>query len=313
MQKNSTKLKSNFICAVFCSLSFILLIILFNPFNNYYFYIIQSFAYQLICLLFVILVITIILKNKTAIIFMSVISLIFIFYIASFFQNPINFKSADNKGLLILQMNIHYQNKNIEDILKLIERENPDILSLQELSVDTYEILEPDLDKLFAYNYVKPENSPFGLVVFSKIPFNKSESINIYDNQVFFIQIEEEKKLVNLVVLHAWAPLDYEHWNIQNKYFKKLNNIIKEKTKSAIIIGDLNSVPWHKELSAIIRDNHLKTAYYSPFGTYPVGYSLFQVPIDHIIVSNSLNIIKTEKVRIKGSDHLGIKTYIQIN
>lgn len=309
MQKNTIKI---IVTSIFCFVSMALLIILINPINNYYFYLIKSFAYQQICLLLIMIIISIILRSKIAIIVTSIVFVVFLLIVSNNLKIFIDSELPDNSQISVLHINLFIENDSIQEVMQLIENEDPDILSLQELSIENYKLIEEDLDDLFTYKYVQPSDSTMGIGFFSKVSLSKTETIFVDDNPIFDIKIELKEGEVDLIFLHAPAPLNFEMWSSQNNLFKELSSLIESKEERVIVIGDLNAVPWHNELSAIIKNNNLKAVFYLPFGTYPVKNTILKVPIDHIIISNRLNILKSKKVRIEGSDHFGIMAQVQM-
>lgn len=296
-----------------CIASLALLLILINPFNSYYFFIIKSFAYQEVLFLSVLLICSVVLRRKIATIVVVFVLLVFGFVVSENFQKSYDQTFSDADQIAILHINMLRDNTEVQNLIELIEHEDPDILSLQELSVENYNFLKEDLDNLFPYRYVKPEDSYIELGIFSKFPIADSQTIYVRNYPIFHVKIEIQDKLVDLFALHTQAPFNRDMWISQSEMFQKLDELISMSTGGVIIVGDLNAVPWHNEFATMMRHNNLKAAHYSPFGTYPAGNFLVCVPIDHIIVSDDLKILETSRMSVAGSDHFGIRSNLQVN
>lgn len=308
-KKSKKQILAITLSTLFCIGSIILLIVLLYPADNYYIYLYKSFAYQLICFFLVLAIISVILKNKIASIILFAIFLIATVYVVRFFQNPSYNKSYES-DLSIMQMNVFVNNEKMQEVMDVIKKENPDILSIQEFTNDHYELIKEDLDNLYPFSIIEASDNISGIGVFSKRPFNKFEKVYIQDVPVIIANTEIEKQEFNLFATHAPAPLNSSSWNWQKQFFQEFDNLIQGISGDIIIIGDLNTVPWHKELSTIVQNNDLEFAFYNPFGTYPTRNPFIRVPIDHIIMSDGIKTYNTEKIQIPGSDHLGIKSNI---
>lgn len=138
-----------------------------------------------------------------------------------------------------------------------------------------------------------------------------SKTIYAHEYPIFHLTIQIQEQSVNLFALHTHAPFSRDMWMYQSDMFRALNTLIEESAGEVIVVGDLNAVPWHKEVAALIRNNNLKVAAYKPLGTFPVGNAFIRVPIDHVLFSNSFQVLKTRIMEVPGSDHFGLSIDLQ--
>jgi tyrosyl-DNA phosphodiesterase 2 len=152
--------------------------------------------------------------------------------------------------LKILTYNIwfsnYYINERLKKLLLLIEKEEPDIICLQEVRKDVLAVL---VNKLFKYNYWETslnEEKNYGIAIFSKL---KKKNTKIYkfkktnmDRHFLIIELEDiNGNIINIATTHLESEFNTK--NIENsiKYYQ-FDNLLKflKKKKNIILCGDMN-------------------------------------------------------------------------
>ncbi len=154
---------------------------------------------------------------------------------------------------------------------EFIERENPDILCLQEIKASLEQIDEnyrcPKPFETCLYNEATSKKGYSGVATFSKIPplaVNKTLGKEIYDVEGRFI----ETKFERFVLFNVYFPKGYadsERLDYKLDFYDFFFEILKEtlkKEKNAIIAGDFNTA--HKEIDLARPKQNVKTSGFMP-------------------------------------------------
>ena len=98
---------------------------------------------------------------------------------------------------------------------------------------------------------------------------------------------------------------------------EELSNIIFNlPNENKILIGDLNTTPYSPYFSQLLKDSGLLNSMQGLriLGTWPADLPFFlRIPIDHLLVSKNIQVVKQEICPHVGSDHLPILTSISIS
>lgn len=236
-----------------------------------------------------------------------------------------------------LQWNIWYK-ENIVDIVNEIKKINPDVICLQEVTVN-----HPNYNKIDCANFIQKElgmkgyykysekikglpKANFGNMILSKFPIKKKKYIYVQkrkgklgsdysDENRIYIEVELKAGTKTLQV--GMTHLSYTHKFLETEKKKKeasqLLKILSKKKKGFIFSGDLNSIPESflvKELEARLKnvEKDLKT---NTWTTKPFDYNGFKVDklkykLDYCYVTKDLNVLSAKVVKTKYSDHLPI-------
>jgi endonuclease/exonuclease/phosphatase family metal-dependent hydrolase len=247
----------------------------------------------------------------------------------------------------ILHWNIWFQEK-AENILKVVEKINPDILCCQEVTIGSNFNKKKDVAKFIAkklnYNYnfsnshkyefpltPKGESNYGGNAIFSRFPIIKNSNFPIinpkdlpelkYERRtcaVSEIKIDENKK-IKVATAHA----SYNNGFIEDKEkineAKKLVSFFKKNPKNLIFTGDLNLSPKTKSIRLIEKElKHCGPDYKNPtWTTKPFSFMGFEETklkwrLDYIFTSKDVKVINSKIIKTKYSDHLPILLEIEI-
>ena len=242
--------------------------------------------------------------------------------------------------LKILQWNIWHKEK-VENIIKLIEEVNADILCFQELTIGSIYNDKQDISKLiakkinFEYNFAlahKYDNNQLvGNGIFSRFQIIKNSNFiianakNSHDYSsdgricaVSKIKINSEK---NITI--ATAHSSYSHKFIENeeklKEVEKLVNYFKKNTEKLVFTGDLNITPNTKSIKQIEKQLvHCGPDYKKPtWTTKPFSYKGFKEDklkwrLDYAFVTKDIKILSSKIIKTEYSDHLPILIEIEV-
>ncbi len=238
--------------------------------------------------------------------------------------------------LTFLQFNVNYANPTPEKILAWItslttqtDQESsphaPDIILLQELSPYMANALAPLLDQrntLYPYKIVAPRPGGFGMALLSRhplhnvqrtsfsasLPEHTSATVTLPDGQTF-----------QLYETHTLPPISPGYSSVRNNELMQLADIILADSEAhKVFLGDFNITPYSVWFRDTERRSGLKSAMREVGiqslggGTWPTFLpNLFRIPIDHLLVSAKISVIKRDIGHDLGSDHLPVVTVVR--
>lgn len=241
--------------------------------------------------------------------------------------------AAGDRPVKIVSINLEHLFLGDKVLQAFLERENPDIVVLQEvlwwLQERRWQRLGLPVGGAGANGF--PEHLKVGdlggLVVYSRFPILKSEEqvirgelppgANVYydaDRELLSLTLDTGKAPLHLVVIHPDSPRTEARWQNKRRYFDEVDTVLDalkaENGDNILAIGDWNSAPWSARFQETLERNGLKTAY--PDGwpqttRFFFDYRLHWIlgaPVDQFAVSRDLQVVDVSLGPNIGSDHL---------
>jgi len=259
---------------------------------------------------------------NTFLIPLSVLYGLIILYNFSFLYSGKHINKQNKESLNIAQLNIKYENPNIDDLIFNISQSDYDVILLQEIGDHEHNKMLKLIDFYpYSVGTSSLENFPSGMALFSRWPIvnKKIHDLGYVEGNIIEVIIQSEKNSipVQIFALHPGAPRIKTLWQLRNSTLDYLaDQVSASLLPYKIIIGDINVSPW----SPIFKQFKKKTALnnsangfgYIPSWAYSSINKLLRVTssayIDHCLASNSFNILNKQYQKINGSDHVLVST-----
>ncbi len=218
---------------------------------------------------------------------------------------------AAGDPLRLMSANVHYRNSDYAALLEQVRREDPDVLGLMEVDRSWLDGLSA-LEAQYRYTVQRPQEGAYGLALYSKLPIRRlPESPYIEDGfqTAIAVELATGRGPVTLVLAHVRAPTAPAKARLRNAQFGKLAEMLRlDGNEAKVLMGDLNTTPWSPYYRQLAATAGMQTAGlghgYQP--TWPAGFSLLKIPIDHCLVSDALRVAGFRTGADFGSDHLPI-------
>ncbi|PYE88430.1 endonuclease/exonuclease/phosphatase family protein [Phyllobacterium leguminum] len=209
----------------------------------------------------------------------------------------------------LLQLNLRYNNREPAEVLRLIGRERPDIITLEEASPQW----EPTLKLLEAgypyRQYCRNGTNAWSVGILSRRPFAEDgQSGCVGDGSMAFARFDLGGAPVTVVALHLGWPWPFD----QPQDIALIFPHLAQMEGPLLIAGDFNAVPWSNAVRRIETASGTHRASgigptYAPFAL-PAGLRPYiGLPIDQILTSPAVRIAKIATLRAVGSDHLPVR------
>lgn len=217
----------------------------------------------------------------------------------------------------VLHSNVQIYSKSFQLLATLIANEKADFLCLTEVTDDWLEALRKT-GVLDAYEFFEGRTNTFffckehQVMLFSRHPFKK---LDVYfgkekqeEDATIIATIELEGQLLKVVAMHPRVPLSPFYFARQLRHLRMLSAMSSQICNTPLVfMGDMNSTPWLPSFRRMcqalgLRDARLDKA--ALLNTWPVPFQMLGIPIDFILVSNSVTVEELRAGPGVGSDHL---------
>jgi endonuclease/exonuclease/phosphatase (EEP) superfamily protein YafD len=213
---------------------------------------------------------------------------------------------AAKKTYRILLSNVLKPNKEYGKLCKVIQETQPDIIFLIEISDLWLRELSPILDR-YPYRHTVMRSDNYGLAFYSRYSFTGVQTEYFSNAQVpsLIVEIDLDNHPMTLIGTHPPPPKSKDESILRNQQLKNIAAYIAQSEESCMLLGDLNTTSWSPYFREFMRMSRLRDSR-EGFGiqpTWPSNKPLFMVPIDHVLVSEGINVHKRFTGPDIGSDH----------
>jgi len=213
---------------------------------------------------------------------------------------------VSGKSCRAMLINVNMQLGNVEAVLNAIREYSPDIIVLVEINDKWIKDLGPVIDN-FQHRIVRTRNDNFGIALFSRHAWKKSEIVFVGEIGVpsVYAIIILENVTITVIGTHPLPPGGAKYSAYRNDQLERLSTFIRQFDTPILLLGDLNVSPWSYYFRKLLKDANLKDASqgYGIQPTWPAMAWPFLIPIDHCLHSEDLRILRKKIGKNLGSDH----------
>jgi endonuclease/exonuclease/phosphatase (EEP) superfamily protein YafD len=230
-------------------------------------------------------------------------------------RTPLAEKTPAATTLRVMSVNVLWSNQRFDDVAAAIERELPDVVSLQEIWPRWYPVLE----RLTArYPHVAPadwRNGTSDNIVLSRWPIGESRVV-VPPKQYRPFGHVDATVLVNgrpirVLAVHPPLPASGRHTETRQANLDYYAQVAAATETPLLIVGDFNITPYSPRFRALLREGGLRyvhlgwgwprswpSASRGNYQRYIRGF-----PIDHILTSSHFAVTSARSLEDVGSDH----------
>lgn len=206
----------------------------------------------------------------------------------------------------VMLANVNTEHGDVTRVTEAIQQYDPDILVLEEVNTEWLSELQGVLGG-YPHSKAEPREDNFGIAIYSKLPFARSDVQYIGNAGVPSIVavVETPDGPCTVIATHPLPPGGAENSRLRNYQLARLPEVVRQATSPVLLLGDLNVSPWCHHFRRLLKESGLRD---SSKGrgvqpTWPTDNPLLLIPIDHCLHSRDIHIVRKEigpKVR---SDH----------
>jgi endonuclease/exonuclease/phosphatase (EEP) superfamily protein YafD len=219
----------------------------------------------------------------------------------------------------LLSFNINTQNHNYQEIINVVQDNQPDAALLIEIDPTAFENLKIGLKNTLPYTFRSPGG---GLALFSRLPIQdvKADNFNGKGGHNLIATLTVNKQSIKLIGTHPLIPIKRNTFHSRNLQLAALSDYIRELNQPLIIMGDFNLTPWSPYYRKFINKTNLHNTRLG-FGILPSWprpathvnlpswiIPLMNIPIDHCFVSKHFRVSRIDTGTNANSDHAPLIT-----
>lgn len=215
-------------------------------------------------------------------------------------------RTAATGRFSVLYANVHVSGTDYAALLKVIERENPDVVAL--LEPDERWLAELGLSRRYLYRVEHPREDPFGLALYSRFPVKGPLVDNLGSGLPPLILQRLEVlpgREVTFGLVHAQPPIDSSaFWS--NKYLlRRLATMLRHLPGNFVIAGDFNATPFSFLYRRFVRWTGLQNSGWGHglYRSWNARNPLQRFTVDHIFHRGALGVLSFKRLEDVGSDH----------
>lgn len=221
---------------------------------------------------------------------------------------PAGEPAASEERLRVMCLNVLTSNNRYEDVLRLIEREDPDVLVLIEINDAWARAMAPLAER---YGVIKadPRSDNFGMGLYTRLPVEHLEVIEIAESRTPTITAEltVDDERVSILATHPLPPVNTGYARSRDRQLAEAGEWASQQQGPTLLVGDLNVTRFSPQFRSLLRDSGLKdsAAGYGYRATWYVG-RLIGIPIDHVLYTDALSVVERRIGPDVGSDHRAV-------
>ncbi|TVV77343.1 endonuclease/exonuclease/phosphatase family protein [Sphingomonas solaris] len=206
-----------------------------------------------------------------------------------------------------LGLNVFQDNRQYGRTIRLIEREQPDILLLMETDGRWVKALAPVL-KRYPHRLLRPIDNTYGLVFASKLPVRSARTENVTDQNTPTVYAElttRDGQPFDYIGLHPRPPLPGQDTDLRDRKIEHAALRIAGHRLPAMAMGDFNDVAWSRTTQLFKQVG----GYLDPrigrgsYPSFPAKYAPVGWPLDQMFVSRDFAIRSLHILENVGADH----------
>ena len=232
--------------------------------------------------------------------------------------------AAEGAELTVMSVNLYVGVANLEYVIELVDRYEPDLLSVQELTPGAYDALaELGLEERLPHGIFEPDELAVGTGLYSLHPIERLDEFEpdgLFYQPSVEVTLPDESK-VRFMAVHAAAPATPEripHWESDLQAYAQTHSEVPW-----VLAGDFNSTLDHRLLRGVIDSGYTDAADATGEGMSatwrPIegGHlnGLIRPPavtLDHVLVDERIAVRSFEVLEKDGSDHAPVLATIQL-
>ncbi|MFP4091612.1 MAG: endonuclease/exonuclease/phosphatase family protein [Cyclobacteriaceae bacterium] len=278
--------------------------------SSYFLNLMSHFRVQYAVTLFICTLLLWLLGKRKAALLALCFALVNMAEIVPLYQKPVLKQAAGDKNTFsILQMNIFSENLQHNEVIREIERFDPDVIVMEEVNLRWYKALR-QVKQAYPYLEEAVRKDNIGVMVMSRIPLENTQIIDFNDARMpsMVTRLQVNGQQVTLIATHPLSPRSRTNFHLRNNQLYAIAEAFKEYSDPLIMVGDLNITSFSP-----VFDRFLKTIglYDSRKGfgvqpTWPAPFARVGIAIDHVLLSRKIRVLERQTGSRIGSDHLPV-------
>jgi len=216
-------------------------------------------------------------------------------------------------GIDIIALNVNYRNEGFARVTGYLRERNPDIILIAEFTPAWRDELE-FLRKSHPYRLGDPRSDPWGLAIFSRLPFAEAELFDLAETDTVHARFVIAAGVMTLEVfaVHLFPPTSSVLARDRNSQLEDLADRVMASEHRRVVIGDMNLTPFSPYFGRFVDRSGLQDARRVEgfHVTWPTSVLPIWIPIDHVLADPEVNVVRVRAGPDVGSDHFALEIIV---
>lgn len=216
-----------------------------------------------------------------------------------------------SRPLVVLTCNLLYRNAHSEQSIEWLRASQADVLFLCEITPAWAKALR-SLADVYPHQHFQPQDDPFGCALLGRRGWSRLDVLDFgpFHSPSIAAVFPWHGRDVLVLGMHPCPPTGRHGSLFRDAALAEATDYLAaHPVRTRILAGDLNATPWSHAFRGLIARTGLRDSAHG-FGWQPTWQNdslLFQIPIDHILVSSDVQVLSREIGPPLGSDHRAVK------
>jgi endonuclease/exonuclease/phosphatase (EEP) superfamily protein YafD len=207
----------------------------------------------------------------------------------------------------LVSINVHTSNQDTDRVLRFLEEVQPDLVLLMEVDQHWLNALDV-VGSTYPFHISEPRDDNFGIALLSRLPLTNEALHYLGAAQVPSVaaEVHFDGGIFHLLGTHPLPPGSSIYARHRNEQLARIADHAREQHLPVVVLGDLNVTPWSPYFKEVLRDGELRDSAKGRgiMGSWPAGLPLLRIPLDHCLVSPSVQVTSRWLGPKAGGDHL---------
>lgn len=210
-------------------------------------------------------------------------------------------------AITVMVSNVLMKNRDAAPLLRLVQRERPDILLALETDDWWDDALEP-LAESMPHRKAELGKHYYGMHLFSRLPLDQPDIryLAAQDVPAVFTGVRlDNGETIGFIGLHPRPPHPSQRATGRDAQLYETAFLLRDSTRPTIVAGDLNATPWETSIERMRRVGELidPRRGYGYLATYSATSWFRSWPLDHVLHESGFATMRLTRLDAIGSDH----------
>lgn len=211
--------------------------------------------------------------------------------------------------LSIMVSNVYQFNRRADKCLRVIKKNEPDVVLLVETDVWWKEAVS-QLEQHYKYKVLYPLDNTYGMLLYSKLPLKDTKIKFLIQDHIPSIHTKvvlRSGEQVQLYCIHPEPPAPGESVRTteRNAEILLVGKMAKECPLPSVVFGDLNDVAWSYTTKLFLKTSGLLDPRRGRgfYNSFHAKHIFLRWPLDHFFCSKEFRLIQLKRLEPIESDH----------